>query len=188
MPVSKIEQSLADVIRRHREANKLSLRALAAGTGFSPSFISQVENGQASPSIASLEKIGAALGLTLSQLFDATDEKATNVVRASERKSLTSGWSKATIEALGHSGPGTRLEPVMITIDPQGSSGKKPHSNAREEFAIVFDGQVNLNLAEEEYILERGDSVVIPPDVPHRWHNRRTTPASILTVTPRSAF
>jgi transcriptional regulator with XRE-family HTH domain len=43
----------------------LSLRSLATSAGFSPSFVSQVENGQTSPSIASLARLAHALGLGL---------------------------------------------------------------------------------------------------------------------------
>ena len=60
-----IEQRLGPELKRLREAGGISLRLLADRAGFSASFISQVENGQASPSIASLEKIAATLGVTL---------------------------------------------------------------------------------------------------------------------------
>ncbi len=43
----------------------MSVRMLAKQAGFSPSFMSQVENGQVSPSISSMEKIAAAVGVTL---------------------------------------------------------------------------------------------------------------------------
>jgi transcriptional regulator with XRE-family HTH domain len=43
----------------------MSLRGLAEKTNFSPSFISQVENGQAPPSISSMERIALALGVLL---------------------------------------------------------------------------------------------------------------------------
>lgn len=187
MPVSSVEQNVGEVIRGRRESLGLSVRTLAAKAGFSPSFISQVENGQASPSIASLERIGLVLGLTLSRLFEAADPRVPVVVRAGERKSLSSAWSRARIESLGASGSAAWLEPVMITLDPQGSSGKKLHSKTEEEFSIIFEGEVLLNLDGMEYRLERGDSALIPANVPHRWMNQSAKPASILLVTHAAA-
>ena len=70
-----------------------------------------------------------------------------------------------------------------ITIDPQGTSGKNPHSKPEEEFAIVFEGEVLLNLDGREYRMERGDSVLIPSNTPHRWANESTQPVSIVLVT-----
>ena len=45
----------------------MSVRALATKTGFSASLISQVENSQIMPSIGSLERIAAVLGVNLSE-------------------------------------------------------------------------------------------------------------------------
>jgi len=60
----------------------MSLRSLASRTDFSPSFISQVENGVVSPSIASMEKIAGALGVTLGEFFAAAAEgEATSALR-----------------------------------------------------------------------------------------------------------
>lgn len=183
VPISALQQHVGEVIRRRREEMSLSVRTLAEKVGFSPSFISQVENGQVSPSIASLERIGFAVGLTLSKLFEAADIRESAVVRAGERTSLSSEWSRAKIEPLIPSGSALWLEPLMITINPLGTSGKKPHSKPEEEFAIVFEGQVLLKLDEKEYRLDRGDSVLIPADTPHQWVNESTEPVSILMVT-----
>ena len=44
-------QIIGEHIRRLRSERHVSVRAFAAQTGFSPSFISQLENGQVSPSL-----------------------------------------------------------------------------------------------------------------------------------------
>ena len=186
MALSSVQQYVGEVIRRRREQLGLSVRALAEKVDFSPSFISQVENGQVSPSISSLERIGFAIGLTLSKLFEAADTREVGVVRSEERRCLTSEWSRAKIESLSTSGSALWLEPLMITIDPQGTSGSKPHSKPDEEFAIVFEGEILLNLDGTEYLMERGDSVLIPADRPHRWTNGSTKPVSIVLVTHAS--
>jgi transcriptional regulator with XRE-family HTH domain len=188
MQPSDVQRYVGEVIRRRREQLSLSIRSLAEKVDFSPSFISQVENGQVSPSISSLERIGLALGLTLSKLFEAADTRGAGVVmRAGERRSLTSEWSRARIESLSASGSSLWLEPLMITIDPQGTSGNKLHSKPEEEFAIVFEGQIILNLDGREYLMERGDSVVIPSNTPHRWANEGAQAGSIVLVTNASA-
>jgi quercetin dioxygenase-like cupin family protein len=182
-PISALQAYVGDVIRRRREKLGLSVRALAEKVDFSPSFISQVENGQVSPSISSLERIGLAVGLTLAKVFEAAGTPESAVVRASGRRSLLSEWSRARIESLIPGGSAVWLEPLLVTIDPQGTSGKKVHSKPDEEFAIIFEGQVLLNLDEEEYRLDRGDSVFIRANTPHRWVNDSTGPVSILMVT-----
>ena len=68
-PSESVEQRLGPELKRMRDAAGMSVRTLADLAGFSPSFISQIENGQVSPSIASLEKITATLNLTLADFF-----------------------------------------------------------------------------------------------------------------------
>jgi transcriptional regulator with XRE-family HTH domain len=187
MQSSDVQRHVGEVIRRRREQLSMSLRTLAEKVDFSPSFISQVENGQVSPSISSLERICLALGLTLSKLFEAADTREAGLVmRTADRRSLTSEWSRASIESLIVSGSSLWFEPLMIALDPQGTSGKKLHSKPEEEFAIVFEGQIILNLDGKEYRMERGDSVVIPSNTPHRWANESSEPASIVLVTRAS--
>lgn len=177
---------LGETIRTRRGELRLSVRTLAARSGFTPSFISQVELGQASPSITSLERIAAALDMTMAQFFDAGPGRRPSVTRAADRPRISSGWSKATIEALAPLGPGFGLEPILITLQPGGSSGRRALQHAVDGFATVLDGQAALTLEQDEHELSRGDSAMIPAGTPHRWQNASRQPVQILMITTRS--
>jgi transcriptional regulator with XRE-family HTH domain/mannose-6-phosphate isomerase-like protein (cupin superfamily) len=56
-------------LRAHREEAGLSLRALAREVGVSPSLISQIEHGKATPSVGTLYAIVSILGVSLDELF-----------------------------------------------------------------------------------------------------------------------
>lgn len=187
-PPRSIEANLGEAVRTLRERQQISLRTLAERTGFSASFMSQVENGQASPSISSMERIAAALGVTLGQFFHAAESSAPAVVRADNRPGITSEWSKAHLEALGIASSAARLEPVMVTLQPGGTSGKRAHPVSAEEFAFVVDGPVRLTLGEAEQTLVDGDAVTIRPGTPRRWHNASASVARILVVTVRATL
>jgi transcriptional regulator with XRE-family HTH domain len=161
---------IGDHIRRLRTDRQVTVRGFAAQTGFSPSFISQLENGQVTPSLGSLHKIAEALGVTLG-----------------ERRRLDSTWTDAHIEALGSMAPSRTLEPVLAIFGTGGQSGKHPHSHSREEFAFVVKGQVTLTLADEETTLQPGDAVTLPAHAPRRWENRGGDVAEILMVSSRAA-
>jgi quercetin dioxygenase-like cupin family protein len=163
----------------------MSLRALAAQTDFSPSFISQVENGVVSPSIASMEKIARSLGVTLGEFFAAASEgEGGLIVRAAERLELSSVWSQGRLEALAPM-TGRRMEPVLITLEPGGRSGKHPHPHNTEEFAFVLEGAPTLTLGPEEHLLATGDAVTIRPQELRRWENRSRSLVRILVVSAR---
>lgn len=185
MVTTSAESQVGELLRELREKRRLSVRSLAGKAGFSPGFISQVENGQASPSIASLEKIAAALDVTLVEFFQAGEAGSSVVVRADQRPRLESGWSKADIESLGVDRP-TRLEPVLITLRASGTSGKRPHSLPREQFVFIVSGEVTLLLDGAEQVLTRGDAVTIFPQKPFRWVNSSGGPTQLLVISSRA--
>src|SRR5262245_437212 len=113
-------------IRQLRLGLGMSLRGLAAETGFSPSLISQVEHGQVTPSIGSLERIALALGVSLGKFFTEPETQAPGLVRATARQKLASTWSPVSIEALSPMGGSARVESVMMIMAPGGRSGKYP--------------------------------------------------------------
>src|SRR5437667_3070922 len=178
------ELQVGELHRDVRENRGVSVRTLAAKSGFSPSFISQVENGQASPSIASLEKIAGALDVTLVAFFRAGEARSSAVLHVEQRPRLESGWSNAKIEVLSlvHD---TRLEPLLITLRAGGMSGKRPHTSPHEQFAFVVSGQITLVLDEAEQVLMTGDAVTIAPQQPFRWVNPSPEPAQLLAISSR---
>lgn len=177
------QQAIGDMVRRLRELRGHSLRAFAALTGFSPSFISQLENGQVSPSIDSMERIASTLGVTLGEFFAALGSAESGVVvRATERAQLLSQWSNATIEALSPMVRGRLLEPLMITLEPGGRSGRHPTAQPREEFALVVEGAVRLRLGPDTFDLAPGDSVSILRGENRLWTNESSARARVLLV------
>jgi quercetin dioxygenase-like cupin family protein/DNA-binding XRE family transcriptional regulator len=169
-------------VRRARLQMGMTLRMLARQAGFSPSFMSQVENGQVSPSISSMEKIASAVGLTLGEFFaGVTGGEGGLIVRVADRQALSSQWSDAEIEVL--SAPRARFEVLLITLRPGGRSGKHPYAHSSEEFAFVVQGELRLTLGPDEHRLRRGDAATILAGELRLWRNSTRAPARILIVT-----
>lgn len=187
-PPELTQRALGEHVRGLRVRAAISLRALAGLTGFSPSFISQFERGEVSPSIASMQKIAAALGVTLSQFFAAVAKsESVRIVRSDAREALSSVWSNAEIQALSLPGPKNHLEATLVTLRPGGRSGKRPHESDREEFAFVLAGKATLTLGQEDHMLRRGDAASISPGEARLWRNAGRAAAQVLVVTARAA-
>ena len=183
MPPLLKQQAVGEHVRHLRVQAGMSLRTLAKQTGFSPSFMSQVENGQVSPSISSMEKIATAVGVTLGDFFAAAaGGEGGLIVRVADRPALTSGWSNAEIEALNVPGPLARLEAMLITLRKGGRSGKHPYAHSREEFAFVMQGEVILTLGPGDHRLRRGDAATILPGELRLWRNEARTPARVMII------
>jgi len=182
---STTEARIGEVLKRLREQRGLSLRTLASQAGFSPSFISQVENGQVSPSLASLERMATELGVSLGSLFDASRPASTVVVRSAERPGFTSTWSKARVESLTPTGERRPLDAILVTLEPRGTSGKRPSRHPADQFAYVLTGRLTLSLGDDTLIADAGDALMVSRTTPHRWSNDGPVPAQILIVSPR---
>lgn len=182
---ASVKVNLGETVRQLRARRSMSVRTLARRADFSPSFISQVELNQASPSISSLERLAGALGVTLGEFFRRPDEPAPAVTRATRRRRLMSWWSRARIEALSPMDAGRRFETVMITIRSGGSSGKRSHPHDGDEFALVLEGGLTLTLGPEVHRLKKGDAVTFDATVPHLWQNPGKRLARLLIVAAR---
>lgn len=185
-PAPPIEVDLGARIRALRLARGHTLRQLAANAGVTESFLSQVERGVASPSIASVQRIARALGQSIAELF-AADERAGSVVRAGERRRVVYQGLGAIDEFLTRSTDG-KLQVILSTIEPGGGTGDEPYTHdSDEEVVIVLEGSLDLWVGSEHYRLEAGDAVTHASRIPHRNTNPGPGVARVLfCITPPS--
>jgi transcriptional regulator with XRE-family HTH domain len=174
--------NVGGVLQQLRMERGLSLRVLADRTGFSASFLSQVERNQVSPSIGSLQKIAQALSVTVAKFFAAT-ETANLIIRSAERQSIRSNWSKGHIGMLQDSSWDFPVEIVLITMDCGGMSSKHPVPQPRTQVALILRGEAALTLDQKVHVMASGDSVLIKKGVAHRWENRSEEEVEILVAT-----
>src|SRR5436305_9679021 len=78
-------------LRLIRTARRRTLREVAERAGLSESFLSQVERGRASASIASLRRIADSLGIGISDLFQPLEPAWPRVLRRADRPTLAFG-------------------------------------------------------------------------------------------------
>lgn len=177
-----IHGKLGAKLRELRVAHNLSVRTLAARVGFSPSFISQVESEAVSPSLASLEKIAAELGVSLAQLFSSLEDTPRTVLRVDERPTFESAWSHSVVEVLTDTAASRKLSSVLATFAPGGVSGTQPTVMQQDTFALVLEGALLLVLDGEPVELTKGDTVYLQAGVSSLWKNESTADAALLLV------
>ena len=181
-----VEVDLGARIRSLRVARGETLRKLAAQAGVTESFLSQVERGVASPSIASVQRIARALGTSIAELF-AADDRAGIVVRAADRRRVVYQGLGAVDEFLTRATDG-RLQVIMSMIQPGGGTGDEAYTHdSDEEVVVVLEGVLDLWVGPEHYRLESGDAVTHSSRVPHRNTNPGPAVARVLfCITPPS--
>jgi len=172
--------SLGSKVRAKRQELGISLRELAARTGLTASFISLVERDQTEPSITSLRRVADALGTPLFHFF--TDgEPQSPVVRHNQRRQLVLPGSNITYEMLSPS-TARNLAFYMARIEPGGTSSDDLRSHPAEECTYVLQGRLRLEIGDNAYILEPGDSVCWDGSLPHRLVSIGEEPLLLLSV------
>lgn len=181
-----LDLELGPRLRRLRTSRSLTLRELARRADVTESFLSQVERGVATPSIASVQRIARGLGLTIAGLF-AEVESAGLVVRAAERRRIAYPGLGAVDEFLTR-GRGGRLQVILSTVEPGGGTGDEPYTHdSDEEVVIVLEGELDLWVGDEHFHLLAGDAITHASRIPHRNTNNGSRPARILfCITPPS--
>jgi transcriptional regulator with XRE-family HTH domain len=172
-------------IRSLRLSRRMTLRELAGRTGLTQSFLSQVERDVTTPSIASVQRIAHALGLTIGRLFEEAAPTG-RVVRREERQRIGYPGLGSSDEFLTRDGG--RLQVILSTIDAGGGTGDDAYShNSDEEVVVVLEGELELWVGDEHYLLGEGDAIAYPSRVPHRNRNPGATTARVIfCLTPPS--
>ncbi|GAA2635432.1 helix-turn-helix domain-containing protein [Paractinoplanes durhamensis] len=172
------ERKLGTYIRELRLERKVSLRSLAADSGVSVSFLSQVERGEASPSIATLMRIAKALGQTIGSMFESRSNS--RLVRAGQGPRLVhpnAEWDEELLTPRAF----TKLQVIRSTLAPRGTTGEGMLAYGAAETAVfVESGRVDVWLGPERFDLRQGDTLSYDPSCPHRLENPTDEPAVLL--------
>ncbi len=158
-----------------------SLAQLAARAGVSAGTVHKIEKSGMTPTIASLMKIAAALGKSVSW-FVGEDEssRATMVIRGDSRSRLYTSKAGLVLENVsGRYGP-YRLAGAEASVEPGATSGPEPMRHPGEELLYLLDGRMRFTIDGEVVDLEPGDSIHFRTERPHSWSNPSARPARAL--------
>lgn len=181
--------SIGERIKRSRNDKNLSLRELASMVELSASFLSQIEQGKASPSIENLKKIANSLDVRVSYLIEDEEvKKNSDLIRESERKSVESVDSNTKISLLTSSNIEKTMEPILYEIGPGGESGRDFYTHPGEEFIFILEGELDIYLEETVVNLNKGDSFYFKSSQKHRFKNNTKHNAKAIWVVNPPTF
>ena len=170
-----MDQEVGRRLRDLRRARELSLETVAARTGLSIGFLSQVERGLSSPSLRVLATLADVLGVGIAALFGArpTDHGASGgvVTRQAQRAELQLWRTGVSKQLLSPAGTDSRLNLFLVHMEPGGSTGDELYTHDGEEAGLVLEGEMTLTVEAETWSLRTGDSFRFASRRPHRFAN-----------------
>lgn len=169
-----INERIAKRVRALRDAQGLSLDALAERSAVSRSNISLIERAQSSPTAQVLDRLANALGVALASLFDEDEPSAepSPVSRAAEQVVWTDPESGYVRRNLSSAAP-SALQLVEVQFPP----GKRVtlDSGARnvelDQQIWLLEGTMEFTRGEESWRLKAGDCLTMRVDQPIVFRN-----------------
>jgi len=185
------EYNIGAKIRELRTAKKLTLQDVANETGFSTSLLSQIENNNISPPIATLAKIANFFDVRIGHFFTEEEEDCPyEVLRSSERTVMPRVISQDGsshgyfFESLSVRKKNKKMDPFLLTLNEQ-VANTSTYSHNGEEFLFIMKGNAELILDDQRIPLHEGDSVYFDSVLKHRLLSAGDGEVKVLAVVVR---
>ena len=179
------EINVGAIIKRIRIEKGLLLKDVAEKCEISSSMLSQIEKGNANPSLNTIKSIAQALEIPLFKFFIEPEKEdiTINILKRGERKIINT--KKIRYELLSPEGS-TNIECMKMFFTEKGAETSiEPMANKGEEIAVLLSGKVKITIGNQFCEMEPGDSVYIPALKPHKWTNLDDGESVVLfSVTP----
>lgn len=184
-PENSLEFAIGRQVREFRTRMDMTVVALAEQAGLSAGMLSKIENGQTSPSLATLQRLSVALNVPVTAFFRKFEEQrdATHV-RAGQGLTIERRGTRAghQYQLLGHTvGKPIIMEPYLVTLTEE-SEVFPIFQHTGLEFIYVLEGEVGYRHGSKLYDLRPGDSLFFDADAPHGPEDLRGLPLRLLSL------
>jgi transcriptional regulator with XRE-family HTH domain len=169
---NNLEQAIGHEVRSYRKKLGLTVADLATASGISIGMLSKIENGNISPSLATLQALSRALGVSVTSFFKRFEEARDAVyVKAGtgmeiERRGTRAGHQYKLLGHIGDNSSGVTVEPYLIALTAE-SDVFPTFQHEGMEFLYMLEGEVQYRHGNLLYTLQPGDSLFFNADAPH---------------------
>jgi len=175
-----VATEIASRVRAERARRRWTLDELAARSTVSRRLLVQIEQADANPSLATLLKLAAALGVTLTELLsEEPDARPVAVTSGHDALTLWSTPAGSSARLLVSHGP---LELWSWTLQPGDRRTSEPHRPGSLELLTVQTGTVALEVGDHHVDIPTGDGAWFDATWPHAYTNPGATTATFTLV------
>ena len=176
-------------VRELRQKKHYTLQDVAAKTGLSKPFLSQIENHHVVPPVATLLKLARAFDVGLAYFFQ--DEvgidriaitRRDERVRVERRPHHRKGEVNYIYEALDTKKTNKHMEPFLVEFPVQDTSEMIFMNHEGEEFLHVLEGTLEFRSIDRVEVLGPGDSIYFESELSHSFRCLGEKPARAIVV------
>ena len=170
-------------VREARSQRGLTLEDLASAAGISRATLSNLEDGEHSPSLNAATDVARALGVSLAQLLGEEERRPTVTIPAGERLIFRDERTGIDRQLLSPAFAGRGIEWIRVTLPPGAATDDlQPYHPAIDKYVLVEEGSLRMVVGAVSHLLEAGDAFYFRADVIHRFENAGTGACVYLAV------
>ncbi len=175
-------REIAERIAGLRDACGYSIEELAAELNIPVEVYRRYEESGEDIPISVIYQISKKFGVDFAEILTGTSAKLNtyHVVRAGKGQ-VIDRYPGYYFKDLAYRYSKKIMQPLLVTIDPSDKPAALV-SHKGEEFNMVLEGTIILDLDGKEIVLEKGDSVYFNPNIPHGQRCGGDVPATFLTM------
>ncbi|MBC8048707.1 MAG: helix-turn-helix transcriptional regulator [Chitinophagales bacterium] len=178
-----VSEKLGKTIKRLRNAYNYSLGDLSEQSGVAKSIISQIEKNETNPTLSTLFKLSRALNSPIEDMLKGDDSPAlVEKLGPSGTPLLVSDDGKCRLRIVGWIKVIELVQTYYFEADEGGVLDSDPHPTGSVENLTILQGQVEVAVGDEKYMLNVGETARYRADRPHRIVNTGVGKASAIMV------
>ena len=166
----QVDVRIGSRLRGLRRERGITIPQLAAASGLTSGFISQLERDLSSASLSSLARICDALGIRIGDVVDRFPGGSHDVV-------TIAGQEHLLLTPAGE----RRFHVTESHLAPSASSGGELHTlPADAELVYVVEGALELRVGTRKRVLRAGECSTYSPREPHGWRNASDSEEAVV--------
>jgi Cupin domain./Helix-turn-helix. len=153
-----------------RNKRNLSLDETAKLTGVSKAMLGQIERGQSNPTVSTLWKIATGLKVSFSLFIDENQDDL-KVIAQNEIAPIIEDNNRMRLYPIFPFDANKGFEIFTIELEAGCNHISTPHNDDVEEYIIVTEGQIEININDRKFVLKKGNSIRFMANKPHAYKN-----------------
>ncbi|MTI47280.1 helix-turn-helix domain-containing protein [Sporosalibacterium faouarense] len=161
---------IAENLKRLRSERNLSLSQLAELSDISKVMLSKIEKGKTNPTINTIWKITAGLNIPYTSLLEQQQQDA-YVIKKSDIVSQKTDDGQYRLYCYYSNTPHRNFELFQMELDEGCRYTSVGHSEKSEEYLMVLEGELTLEVNNETFILNADDTITFTASAKHSYFN-----------------
>ncbi|MGF1618599.1 MAG: helix-turn-helix domain-containing protein [Acidimicrobiia bacterium] len=171
-------------VKELRTARGLRLADLAEITGYTTSYLSQIERGFSIPSLSALAAVAMALGVEMATLLDSRSGPTVHITRADEGELIRLPNDSLQFRVLASHGP----EGSYTAIVHGAHKTPKTFRHFGERFMLVLEGSVRMRFGDEQHDLNASEALHYGAHEAHELTDTGDTEVKLLMISSPALF